>query len=103
MLRPYPECSYINTCKEGCDYNRRILAKEIARRIFNKYFKVGMKDFSPLLKTFASITKIVKAELNGEEFSPELFLCVKCQLWRKIRYGTDIPIKNIQIKNSLMK
>ena len=103
MLRPYPECSYINTCKEGCDYNRRILAKEIARRIFNKYFKVGMKDFSPLLKTFASITKIVKAELNREEFSPELFLCVKCQLWRKIRYGTDIPIKNIQIKNSLMK
>ena len=103
MLRPYPECSYINTCKERCDYNRRILAKEIARRIFNKYFKVGMKDFLPLLKTFASITKIVKAELNGEEFSPELFLCVKCQLWRKIRYGTDIPIKNIQIKNSLMK
>ena len=62
-----------------------------------------MTDFSPLLKTFASITKIVKNELNGEEFTIELLLCVKCQLWRKIRYGTNIPIKDIQIKNSLTK
>ncbi len=103
MLKPYPECNYISACKAGCDYNRRILAREIARRIFNKHFKTGMTDFSPLLKTFASITKIVKNELNGEEFTTELLLCVKCQLWRKIRYGTNIPIKDIQIKNSLTK
>lgn len=103
MLKPYPECKWIQSCAGGCDYNRRILAREISRRIFSKYFKANMTDFTPLLKVFASISKLVVAELNGEEFSPELLMCVKCHLWRKIRYGTNIPIKEIQVKNSLSK
>lgn len=103
MLKPYPECKWIHACAGGCDYSRRILAREISRRIFNKYFKANMTDFAPLLKVFASISKLVVAELNGEEFSPELLMCVKCHLWRKIRYGTNIPIKEIQVKNSLSK
>lgn len=103
MLRPYPECKLIHACSNGCDYNRRILAREISRRIFNKYFKPNTADFAPLLKVFGSISKLVFAELNGEEFSSELLMCVKCHLWRKIRYGTNIPVKEIQIKNSLSK
>ena len=38
-----------------------------------------------------------------EEFTPELLSCVKVHLWRRIKYGTKIPIKETQIENSLRK
>ena len=103
MLKPYPECRYINCCKHTCDYSRRVLAKEIARRIFVRNFKADTKDFEPVKKVFGQITKLVKTELNDEPFTTELLLCVKAQLWRRIKYGTHIPVKEIQIKNSLEK
>lgn len=102
-LRPYPECGLINHCSETCDYERRILAREISRRIFVRNFTADSNNFDPIKKVFGSITLLVKAELNDEPFSPELLACVKCQLWRRIKYGTKIPVKEIQIRNSLEK
>ena len=103
QLRPYPECSTIKYCSQTCDYERRILAKEISRRIYVRNFTSSSKAFEAVKKVFGQITKLVVAELNDEPFSPELLACVKCQLWRRIKYGTMIPIKDIQIKNSLEK
>lgn len=103
QLRPYPECSTVKYCSKTCDYERRILAKEIARRIYVRNFTTSSKDFETVKKVFGQITKLVIAELNDEPFSPELLACVKCQLWRRIKYGTMIPVKDIQIKNSLEK
>ena len=103
MLRPYPQCGTGKYCKHTCDYSRRLLAREIARRIFVKYFKSEMKEFDPVLKVFGRITREVMEELNGEEFSEELLYCVKLHLWRKIRYDTEIPVRDIQIINSLKK
>ena len=102
-LRPYPECAEVFCCKECCIYERRILAKEIARRIFVKNFKSDMSDFNAIKKVFAQITKLTKYELNDEEFSPELLACVKVQLWRKIVYGTNISVNEKIIHNSLRK
>ena len=102
-LRPYPECERTVYCAHSCDYTRRILAKEIARRIFVKNFKIGSSDFEPVKKVFGQITKLVKAELNDEPFSKELLSCVKVHLWRRILYGTKIPVKDVQILNSLEK
>lgn len=102
-LKPYPECNLIKYCSETCDYDRRILAKEIARRIYTRNFNATSKEFEPIKKVFRQITNLTLAELNDEPFSPELLACVKCQLWRRIKYGTNIPIKEIQIKNSLEK
>ena len=102
-LRPYPQCSLCSCCQETCDYERRILAREIARRIFVKNFKADTKDFVALKSVFSRITKLIKAELNDEPFNSELLLCVKVHLWRKIRYGTKIRISDIQIENSLRK
>lgn len=102
-LRPYPECDEVFCCKECCIYERRILAKEIARRIFVKNFKSDMSDFNAIKKVFAQITKLTKYELNDEEFSPELLACVKVQLWRKIVYGTKISVNEKIIHNSLRK
>lgn len=102
-LRPYPECAKTRYCNHSCDYERRILAREIARRIFVKNFKAGSSDFEPVKKVFSQITNLVKAELNDEPFSKELLSCVKVHLWRRIRYGTRIPVKDVQIINSLEK
>lgn len=102
-LRPYPQCSFCSCCQKTCDYERRILAREIARRIFVKNFKADTKDFVALKKVFSQITKLIKNELNDEPFTPELLLCVKVHLWRKIKYGTKIPITDNQISNSLKK
>lgn len=102
-LRPYPQCSFCSCCQKTCDYERRILAREIARRIFVKNFKADTKDFVALKKVFSQITKLIKNELNDEPFTPELLLCVKVHLWRKIKYGTKIPITYNQVINSLQK
>ena len=102
-LRPYPECAKTKYCAHSCDYARRILAKEIARRIFVKNFKPDAKDFDSVKRVFGQITNLVKAELNDEPFSKELLSCVKVHLWRRIRYGTKIPVRDVQIINSLEK
>ena len=103
LLRPYPECSIVPYCTHSCDYNRRILAKEIARRIFVRHFKADMKDFTAVKQVFSQITKLVIAELNDEPFDKQLLACVKAQLWRRIKYGTKIPVTDQLIKSSLEK
>lgn len=102
-LRPYPQCALCDCCKKTCDYDRRILAREIARRIFVKNLKADTKDFDALKKVFSQITKLIKNELNDEPFTHELLLCVKVHLWIKIKYGTKIPITDNQVINSLQK
>ena len=102
-LRPYPECRCVACCSRNCDYSRRILAREIARRIYVKNFKADTKDFEAITKVFGKISKLIKAELNDEVFTQELLSCTKVHLWRRIRYGTKIPVKDIQIRNSLKK
>lgn len=102
-LRPYPECGLTPFCQKNCDYNRRILAREIARRIFVRNFKPDSKDLEIVKKVFGQISKLVIAELNDEPFDAELLSCVKMHLWRKIRYGTKIRLNDKIVENSLRK
>lgn len=102
-LRPYPQCRQCPCCKIGCDYSRRILAREISRRIFLRRIKNGAKDFDLVKKTFAQITQLIISELNDEPFSSELLTCVKVHLWRKIKYNTSLVISDTLIENSLNK
>lgn len=103
MLRPYPQCQYCDACQNTCDYGRRILAREVARRIFTHNFKTDSKDFAIVQTVFSKISNLVQAELNDEPFTPELLSCVKVHLWRRIYYSTKIPVKEIQIENSVKK
>ena len=102
-LRPYPQCSMCRFCTQECDYQRRVLAKEIARRLFVKNFRASDESFKPVEKMLGSIRRQTMAELNGEPFSAELLSCIKVHLWRRIRYGTKIPVTDTQIINSLSK
>ena len=103
MLKPYPECNEIHYCKQTCDYNQRVLAREVARRIYVKNFKPDSTDFELVKKVFSKISLLIKYELNDEPFTPELLSCVKVHLWRKIKYSTKIKINEKLIENSLRK
>ena len=103
MLRPYPQCRLCRYCTNTCDYARRVLAREIARRVFNKKIGTGAKDFHLVEETFRQISKLIIDELNDEPFTPELLTCVKVHLWRKIRYSSNIRISDTLIENSLKK
>lgn len=102
-LRPYPECCLTPYCQSNCDFNRRVLAKEVARRIFKRYIGNGCKDIEKLKYVLSKIIDLIKAELNDEPFTRELLSCVKAHLWRKIRYETKLNISNQTINNSLTK
>lgn len=102
-LRPYPECQKIKYCEKTCDYNCRILAREIARRIYNHNFKKENANFETLKEVFSHIVTLTKEELNDEPFSKELLGCVKVHLWRKIIYNTKIKVTQNQIDTSLEK
>lgn len=103
MLKPYPECNEIHYCKRTCDYSQRILAREIARRIYVKNFKPDSTDFELVKKVFSRISLLIKNELNDEPYTLELLSCVKVHLWRRIKYSTKIKINEKLIENSLRK
>ncbi len=102
-LRPYPECQICPYCKVSCDYNRRVLAKEVARRIFNKYIKSGAKDMEKVVFVFSKIISLIVRELNDETFDRPLLSCVKVHLWRRIKYETNINVSEGTIQKSLIK
>ena len=102
-LRPYPECACVACCSKTCDYSRRALAREVARRIYKKNFNADSTDFEIVKRVFAHISKLIKEELNKEPFSAELLSCVKVHLWRRIRYNTNIRVSDTLIENSLNK
>lgn len=102
-LRPYPECQLCPYCQESCEYSRRILAKEVARRIFKNKIGNGCKDAERLKDVLRNISTQIKEELNDEPFSRELLSCVKVYLWRHIKYDTKLNVPKKIIENSLTK
>ena len=100
-LRPYPECSYCQFCVKGCDYNKRILSREMARRIFSKNFKQDSTDTQIIKDVFKQMTQLIKQELNDEPFDQYLLACTELHLFRKIRYGTKINISDATIKMTI--
>lgn len=103
QLRPYPQCELCRYCEKTCDYGRRVLAREIARRIFVRHFKQDSTEFQAVIDVFGKINRLIMAELNHEPFTPELVTCVKVHLWRRLKYNTKIPVRDIQIENSIKK
>ncbi|MDR2447813.1 MAG: ATP-binding protein [Treponema sp.] len=100
-LRPYPECGYCRRCAGDCDYNKRILGREIARRIFAKNFKPDGADSKLVKDVFRQMAPLIKRELNDEPFDLRLFACTELHLFRRIRYGTKIIISDATVKTTL--
>lgn len=103
MLRPYPECDYVKYCARTCDFTRRALARDVARRIFVRNFKSETADYEILQSVFGKVRALSVAELNDEPYDDALFACVKLQLLRRIKYGTSIRLTDGTIKSTLEK
>jgi DNA helicase HerA-like ATPase len=103
LLRPYPECAYCQYCAGGCDYERRILAREIGRRIYSRNFRPDSADPMIVRGVFRQITPLVKRELNDEPFTRALLACVELHLIRRIRFGSRIRISDATIRATLSK
>jgi len=101
-LRPYPECAMTPYCKGSCEYSRRILAREISRRIFTKNFN-EKSDMNAVKGVLGKISTLIQNELNDEPFTRELLSCVKVHLFRRIKYGVKMAVPEITIKASLEK
>ena len=100
-LKPYPECVYCQQCIDGCDYTKRILGREIARRIFVKNFKPESADSKIVKEVFRQMTELIKSELNDEPYDKHLLACVELHLFRRIRYGTKIKISDATVQLTL--
>jgi hypothetical protein len=100
-LRPYPECAYCQYCAGECDYNKRILGREVARRIFRKNFKPDSVDSKPIKDVFSHMERLIRNELNDEQFDVILFACVELHLLRLIRHETRIKISDATVKTTL--
>jgi len=102
-LRPYPECTYCQYCAGGCDYDKRILGREIARRIFVKNFKPDSADSKLVKNVFRQMTPLIMYELNDESYDRHLLACVELHLLRRIKYGTKIKISDATIQMTLSR
>lgn len=101
--RPYPECAFAPCCQKCCDYERRLLAREIARRIFRQNIPNGTNKSECVKETFSKFTTLVKAELNDEPFCPELRTCVKVHFWRRLKYDTKLRIYPVDVEKSVQR
>lgn len=102
LLRPYPECRLVASCQKDCTYARRVLAREIARRIFAKNF-TKKSDLSTVQEVFKKIVALSKQELGDEALTPELFSCIKVHLFRRIKYESKAEITDAMVRNSLQR
>jgi hypothetical protein len=100
-LRPYPECRHCQCCVHECDYNKRILGREIARRIFVKNFTRDSADSTLVKNVFRQMTALIQQELNDEPFDRHLLACVELHFLRRIRYGTKIKISDATVQVTL--
>lgn len=101
-LRPYPECEWVQYCSNTCDYNQRVLAREIARRIFNKRVKPYVNSNPKIITiVYSKLPEYIKDELNDEKYTEQLLSCVKVHFFRKIKYLSSVKISNDTIKSLL--
>lgn len=101
FLIPYPQCKEVEFCQNGCNYDNRILAREIARRLYNKYFNKSKDKKTAFLYLVKNIDTLIKQELNTETYSIELKKCVYVHLLRNIYYGSTIKISS-KVYNELL-
>ena len=101
QLRPYPQCHNVPECSGCCDFARRALAREIARRIVSRHFTQESKDTALLRKVYSSIERLGKAELNDEPWTQALSHCVRVHFLRKIKYSTKIPLSDQTIDRTI--
>ena len=90
-LRPYPECNLQAMCKDECNIEKRIVAKDVANRLFIKYIG-NSGDSSKLKFVSANLVNLIRIELNANILDKRLYYCIRMHFWRKILYCSNYRI-----------
>lgn len=81
-----------------------MLAREIARRIFNRKIKAYVNNNPKVITSvYSQLPEYIKNELNDEEYTEQLLSCVKVHFFRKIKYLSSVRISDDTIKSLLRK
>lgn len=92
-LKPFPDCYRNCFCGKTCRLREREIAGNVARKVFNKYFTDKSNDERILRRVLLGLVQEAKSILNGKvELTKQLFYCIKIQLLRQVKYGTDIVL-----------
>ena len=103
-LKPYPDCYRNCFCGKSCRLREREIAGNVARKIFNKFFTDKSNDISVLRRVLLGLVNESKSVLgNKVELTKQLFYCIKIQLLRQVKYGTDIELPNELIEETFAK
>ena len=93
-LKPYPDCFKNKYCGKKCYLREREIASNLARKIINKYFNENTADVTLLNRVISELAVECGAILGNEvSLTKRLFVCVKVQLLRNVRYYTKIKIE----------
>lgn len=94
-IKPFPDCYRNCFCGKTCRLREREIASNVARKIFNKYFNENRADEALLHRVLLGLVGDAKNLLGTKvELTKQLFYCIKIQLLRLVKYGTQIVVSN---------
>lgn len=101
LLRPYPECTMHGCCNDCCDYELRLLGREIARQVYRRYFRNRCDSMKTLAALWSKLRAFVESQLNGADYSPRLMACVQVHLLRMLKYENKPGLSDKTIQKTL--
>jgi hypothetical protein len=98
LLRPYPECDYLDTWEPRL----QPVAKELATRIFRSEIPGDCADPSVLKDVYGKINSLIAAEVPPELRSEKaLPAMIKLNFLRLVKFKSRIPLSDERIRSTL--
>jgi hypothetical protein len=102
-LKPFSECNFCETCKNGCDFSLRAKADYYA----NRYISVSqdkIKDVKSMRVYMLGVEKFLSKITEGMEAGQKIRMikCTTIRFIRKIQLGTSIRIPIAEVKQILI-
>ena len=101
-LKPFAECNFCETCKNGCDFSLRAKADYYANR-FMLTNQDSIKDAKSLKVYMLGVDKFLSKITEGMETEQKtrMVKCTAIRFMRKIQLGTSIRIPTAEVKQIL--
>ena len=94
LLKPYRECKYCESCKEGCNFKLRADAEYLASKIYERFEK-NIVSTDAVKKIIYNLPVITKEDnsLYSNEDRKRVEICSRIKLYRKIILSKPYELK----------
>lgn len=94
LLKPYRECKYCESCKEGCNFKLRADAEYLASKIYERFEK-NIVSTDAVKKIIYNLPVITKEDnsLYSDEDRKRVEICSRIKLYRKIILSKPYELK----------